>query len=369
MANLSVPTASLAQRLEKISVTDAKKKTSFLSLPNEIGYQIIGYLDLHDLYITHLTCRWTHALTNRDWKAEIAKLSKKERLDFMYKVAAGLDDVWACRQCVCLHPINTSDVPVNYGIRESKPFCLKEKKHLVLRPYGVTEVHIQLAFKYHGRQNLKDIYAKYLAELLKPYTRTVESGWYSRTLKIDHRVTPKIMNGRFMLESTMTVQDAHENIRLAELSRLTFCPHMNVGVQLGLIGRIGHSYIGPIHDVVPEEAVGGEFRGSCTSCMTEYSVVPHLRQCEGRVWYALGSCQEPDDEEFLSHIRPRYELLNMLNYGTMVRHPTLQQLFYNTDLVIAGRNGQSGTDVEEVRDSRMRPLASLAQLLYPLTFR
>lgn len=362
------PPQSQGQSITQLPAQEAIRDVPILCLPNEISNQIIGYLQPHDRYHLSKTCRWTRVLANQDWAALLLDLPQPERAKFLYGVAAHMNNVWVCRLCPCLRPINSEHVPRRWGMLEISK--RRPPDYTIAEAYGYKEMHIQMAVKLHSKRDLSDTQAAYLAEILRPYTFTtqVESG--SNDLRLEQRVTPRIVNGRFMLQCCWVMEKSKENIKSSEVVGLAFCPHMNVAVQLCLRARFGGKVNPLIQDHLPEELDGSEIKGSCSSCMTDFAVIFHRRRIEGKGWYALGSCQQFTDREFLSHIPQHYDLFRIWEPRSIRRGPSLRNMYYEDE---HRPSRQLGGDVGlELGVPTMggRPMGtprSLAQLLFPST--
>ena len=367
---MSTPTSpqNQGQSITQLPAQEAIRDVPILCLPNEISNQITWYLEPHDRYHLSKACRWTRSLANQDWAALLLDLPQPERAKFLYGVAAHMNDVWVCRLCPCLRLINSGSVPRRWGMLEINK--RRPPDYTIAEAYGFKEMHIQLAVKLHSKANLSNAQAAYLAEILGPYTYTTQVEGGSNDLRLEQRVTPRIVNGRFMLQCHWVMQKSKENIKSSEVVGLAFCPHMNVAVQLCLRARFGGKVNPLIQDQLPEELDGSEIKGSCSSCMTDFAVVSDRQRIEGKSWYALGSCQQFTDREFLNHIPQPYDLFRIWEPRSIRRGPSLRDMFYENEHKASRQLGGDvglGQGVPTMGGRRMGTPLTLAQLLYPST--
>ncbi|KAF4983979.1 hypothetical protein FZEAL_733 [Fusarium zealandicum] len=125
-----------------------------------------------------------------------------ERVDFVVDRTKKRLGHWTCDECTRCHPINTRDCPgVKCNTTCPSARTGSNKSRSPLDRYHPESRHVQLALKYASLKKKPWKHARYLKKLMKPRSgvdRIYSNGiWHD----IATKSTPKIVNGRFLLQT------------------------------------------------------------------------------------------------------------------------------------------------------------------------
>lgn len=293
-----------------------------LDLPVELIQFIIEHLELHDGYLLSQVCRAMRRLIRNDWKRLVTRhLTYLERLDFFNGIALILPNHWVCAPCGQLHRINVLDLPK--GERLDTPHCQVGEGRRLQWPYNIRETHVQLALKLSRLGNSNE---SYLRDIMSPFTSSIRTR-FPNSLQRYYRATPKIINGKFLLQVEWDFYDKGASIPVAHLCETFICPHMRI-TRVPPVERYcsyprchthGPSYFED-HVILAFSAAmrGQEVTGHCERCPTDYALKVETGMVTIRAWYDFGSEKSPIDKEWTVHVG--VERSNIESGGLVVPH-------------------------------------------------
>lgn len=287
--------------------------TSRLSrLPLEIFLLIADQLPLESKFLLSRTCRRARFNLHRDWSPELRQMLPDERLRLLLGIAYDMPNHLACVSSQRLRKISTFDTPTHLGyacISCSAPEEYRYERNLHgHRHYGLNYNHVQLALKY---TRLTNTHPKYLAKLMKPYSFHKERDlfpFYEKegpnilsSYDYQWRETPKIVNGRFLLESVWDVrckQGGRINwsdvawswSRICSDHFFTLVGNSVEPLQRARGGRLlalAHDH----YDIPPSDTVIESF--SCGKCRVDFQFEFSYNRWIIRSWRDLGTEHEP----------------------------------------------------------------------------
>ncbi|TDZ24612.1 hypothetical protein Cob_v002349 [Colletotrichum orbiculare MAFF 240422] len=91
----------------------APKAPGILGLPNEVLLEIMGYLELHDVYLLSKTCKRFQALAPKNWDLVLGQLNDIQHLHLVTGIVYGEKNgrVCPCRACQDFHKVNKCIMP------------------------------------------------------------------------------------------------------------------------------------------------------------------------------------------------------------------------------------------------------------------
>ncbi|KAJ0326244.1 hypothetical protein COL5a_007068 [Colletotrichum fioriniae] len=298
-------------------------------LPNEILYQILALLQLHDEFALSHTCKDLRALTHRDWILALVLLPRNHKLAFWTGLAYTKPNHWVCSPCCHLHRICTQDIP---GDKNYNPFsCQQNSRHVFSqRQYKLRHAHVQLALKLTRMGNgggLDKNQQRLLQNIMAPFASRANVPTSLTSTASAYAVTPKIVDGRFLIHVEHEVRDDPEASFL--LLRMTcsrrVCPHLMIllepnsqvifdddGVNINQWLGWGHTrYLSRYmasSDVmdgirVAVDGHGYESIGHCQRCAMDYTIIASHGTVMLHSWHDLGAYGSPESDEWMVHIQ------------------------------------------------------------------
>lgn len=289
---------------------ETRKKTSLITMPNELLFCIADYLDLHDMIHVSRTCQRLHAFFPCDWKRVFELLPDDQKLETLMALAKFMPNHTVCSACFKLHVVRKGDTPRSLKTRECDIKRSRLGPGLVPR-YQVRHEHVQTALKL----SKSGADPKYLKKLLA-------SHWSFRMNFLGpfcygpvHTVHPKIVKERFLVHEKMiflpplvpnSFSRYGRGMRIILHEALMICPHLV---------RYGGSYMGP--DILNHssrnvtEALtaaydheGEKMHGHCDQCLTDFSIMVSrgARRLTVNIWRDCGCYASPLNWQWRSHL-------------------------------------------------------------------
>ncbi|KAK1641390.1 hypothetical protein BDP81DRAFT_390653 [Colletotrichum phormii] len=272
-----------------------------LTLPNEILYQILASLALHDEFVLSHTCRGLRSLTQRDWTLAVISLPRNAKLAFWTGLAYTKPNHWVCGSCCKLHRLA-----------------------LKLTRMG-------------GKRNKNQ--QRLLEKIMAPFTSRVPQprGIHLTSTSSGCAVTPKTVGGRFLVH----VEHDFRHSREIALVRSGFfrrvCPHLMVMLEDPRQHFVFHDndvnvndgsrsqtrdvrvYFGTMYVpggcLVAVDGHGYETIGHCERCVMDYTILASFGVVTVHSWHDLGAYGSPESEEWMVHV--------MMSGNTYSRGPTV----------------------------------------------
>ncbi|KAL7908254.1 hypothetical protein GGI35DRAFT_453726 [Trichoderma velutinum] len=297
-----------------------------LNLPIEIILLVVERLPKYQQIIISQTCyplRLIILENNKLQNLSPINLDKDQRQEYLFALARGRLNLWACHKCVKLHRINQHDTPMNPQptIRcqtswDCYIYRVNYEHHHRHIPYKLFHRHIQLALKYTRLESmgnvLKKTYKDHLNCLLQPVLGVIRPHEYGMTNKIKGTlsVSPKITtDGEFLIHSRHTFFKDVESVSIKSVGWLRICLHQffipeahlhKLHIEpCQLVNRQFCSYWWNDLLTNPKSALGlvvasaflreTEVCGSCPFCETDFSVQASPEITIVRVWQRFGS--------------------------------------------------------------------------------
>ncbi|KAL6797487.1 hypothetical protein GGI42DRAFT_362132 [Trichoderma sp. SZMC 28013] len=297
-----------------------------LNLPVEIILLIFGHLQPYQHIILSQTCYPLRIIIRENNKLQnlfAINLDKYQREEYIFALARGQPDLWACQKCVKLHRVNRNDTPMNP--RPAIPcqtswdcylYRLNHKQYFQRTQYKLFHRHIQLALKYTRLETTETVlrkrYKDHLNRLLQPVLGVIHPRKYGMTNEIKGTlsVSPKVTtDGQFLIHSKRTFYKDVENVSIKSMGWLQICPHQSLTPE----ARLHKIHRGPCYlvndqfcsywwnDLLtnPRSVLGlvvmsaflreTEAFGSCPFCETDFSVQASSEITIVRVWQRFGS--------------------------------------------------------------------------------
>lgn len=297
-----------------------------LNLPIEIILLIVERLPQYQQIILSQTCYPLRLIIRKNNKLQnlsAINLDKDQRQEYIFALARGRPDFWACHKCVKLHRINRNDTPMNSRSAlqcqtswDCYYYRVNYKQYLRHIQYKLFHRHMQLALKYTRLETtgtvLTKTYKDHLNRLLQPVMEVIHPYKYGMTgeIKGTLSVSPKITtDGEFLIHSKHTFFKDVENVSIKSLGWLQICLHQFLTPE----AHMHKLHIMPCHlvddqfcsywwnDLLtnPTSAHGSvvlsaflretEVCGSCPYCETDFSVQASSEITIVRVWQRFGS--------------------------------------------------------------------------------
>lgn len=319
-----------------------------LQQPVDILHLILEYLPEPSRIILGQTCRVMRSMTRNVVVAK--QLSDHDHLEYLACIVRNLPDKWLCSGCREMHQACRGDLPQSSWARSCPIEWLADllnHEYCGHRLYAIHHRHVQLALKLTRlRDGASSRNINYLERLMAPYRSEFYTHPALENLQGRYEAYPKIVNGRFMTHSIWryTSEGGMHNPS-AQLSTYTFgflkiCPHlmhynesphsytyiadtMLYGLRrLDSHDRLETGQIALDQFIRNEPAkVCGEtlskvidkslsqrdeeIFGSCSACLTDFSIHAHLGCIMVRAWQDLGPECSPEDVAWRSQVTGR----------------------------------------------------------------
>ncbi|KAI3535352.1 hypothetical protein CSPX01_11463 [Colletotrichum filicis] len=314
-------------RTETTKSSSADNASPIQSLPNEILYQILSSLPLHDEFALSHTCKGLRILTHRDWTLALISLPRNHKLAFWTGLAYTKPNHWVCSPCCCLHRICTQDIP---GAKSHNPFPCQQNSRHIFNPknYKLRHAHVQLALKLARMSDSGGIdqnQQRLLEDIMAPFTSRVDVPANLISTTSRYAFTPKIIEGRFLIHMEHEVRDNLEAGLLRMTCSRRVCPHLMIllepngqvmfdddGVNINQWLGWGHPrYVSRYmasSDVmdgirVAVDGHGYEPIGHCNRCAMDYTIIASHGVVTLHSWHDLGAYGSPESNEWMVHIQ------------------------------------------------------------------
>ncbi|KAM6476996.1 hypothetical protein HDV62DRAFT_402232 [Trichoderma sp. SZMC 28011] len=297
-----------------------------LNLPIEIILLIVERLPQYQQIILSQTCYPLRLIIRKNNKLQnlsAINLDKDQRQEYIFAMARGHLDIWACHKCVKLHRINRNDTPMNPRTAiqgqtswDCYYYRVNYKAYFRHLQYKLFHRHMQLALKYTRLETtgtvLRKAYKDHLNRLLQPVSGVIHPHKYGMTSEIigTLSVSPKITtDGEFLIHSKRTFFKDVKSVSIKSLGWLQICLHQFLTPE----AHMHKLHRRPCHLVDdqfcsywwnnlltnPTSALGSvvlsaflretEVCGSCPFCETDFSVQASSEITIVRVWQRFGS--------------------------------------------------------------------------------
>lgn len=323
------------------------KKAAILQLPVDILFLIANNLALHDKFLLSHTCKALRRVILQDWDIELSRLSFEDQFGFWVGLAYTLPNRWACLKCCQLHPIDTSDVPVDFvRVRyRTVPCSLEHSRGIEVEQYSVQYYHMQFAFKL---SRLGNVYQQYLAALMQTYTRTYTEYSLIWPLEESYTAEPRIIHKRFILREEWNISN-NTNTALPLFPdqlhcRIPVCPHVEIAGGLVRSRRVKELSINCVvyrssmslregsilikENTLLEDSIalaygspGQWIFNSCLHCPTDFAVMISTdeRKATVRAWHDFGTEGSPLDAGWKAHVKEPWA--HWVDVGPYVDYP------------------------------------------------
>ncbi|KAL6870425.1 hypothetical protein J3F83DRAFT_736286 [Trichoderma novae-zelandiae] len=234
--------------LRRLTFKEAKAKQNplcaILQLPVEMMLLIFEHLPQYQRIILAQTCSSLRKIFIDNHKAcedgrhplSSGQLGIDQRSWFLSTLAYRQPNLLACYLCMKTHTIDKDDTLLSWfkDNRCRKP-ASREGSFYRGTEYHVRYRHIQLALKYtrlvkeegNGGPVLQRKYKGYLNNLMQPYSSPIQPREHGMTNKITGALTvsPKVADGRFIIQSTWKFDKSAEDVSHEWLWGLRICWH------------------------------------------------------------------------------------------------------------------------------------------------
>lgn len=280
----------------------SKQNSLLLSLPLELTFEIVSYLQLPVVILLSQTC--SQLWHQFHIKSSAALLDSHERFDHLMVLAYYLPDFQLCSPCKALHSINPKDVPGSIFHECCFRATHEEYRytHLPVTKYYYLEFrHVQLALKYTRLRNIHQIHQRYRADLLRKYTMNDPSHiLYSAILSFT--AEPVVVQNRFILRTTFEFYNFDKTLSaktLMEQGPFCICPHLRNESWRDWESDALLKVISRAFDAVGSQ-VDQEIY-SCSYCPTDYVIEIQRDRAIIHIWMDLGCGVTHLDPYWRSH--------------------------------------------------------------------
>ncbi|KAL6821657.1 hypothetical protein J3E69DRAFT_311543 [Trichoderma sp. SZMC 28015] len=299
-----------------------------LNLPIEIILLITERLPQYQQIILSQTCYPLRLITrnnNKLQKLSVINLDRDQQQEYVFALARGRPNLWACHKCVKLHRIDQHDTPTNQRPGtlcqtswswECYYYRVNYIPYFQHIQYRLFHRHVQLALKYTRLETtgtvLRKTYKDHLNRLLQPVLGNIHPHKYGMTNEIKGTlsISPKVTtDGEFLIHTKYTFYKDIENVSIKSMGCLQICVHQFLTSE----AHMHKMHSGPCHlvndqycscwwhDLLtnPRSAFGlvvvsaflreTEVCGSCPFCETDFSVQASSEITILRVWQRFGS--------------------------------------------------------------------------------
>ncbi|UKZ78355.1 hypothetical protein TrVFT333_006092 [Trichoderma virens FT-333] len=306
---------SSAQSASNGSASSASQEQHlpFLQLPLDLTIAIVSRLPRHNQIVVSQTC---HALRDslckyilREQNHLPERLPRRQRQEFLHLIARDHPDKWVCSACLELHQANDQDTP-RRPWSENCPFGESEAIDLTShRNHGfqLSHRHVQLTIKHTRLADSITLNTTHLQKLLAPYDSIIDGqfvkGWYL--------AYPKVVEGRYLLQSVRDFQKVMGRMLPQYLDKITICLHQTFRardiIPPGQLSRDTTSqderrYALQVAVETAFKSPGEGISSLCELCSTDFSVNASLQGVVVRVWQDFGPEGTPQDPYWQSHV-------------------------------------------------------------------
>ncbi|KAL7934072.1 hypothetical protein V8C35DRAFT_322202 [Trichoderma chlorosporum] len=290
------PRATLRKTIEKRRADKAASnnaKAALLQMPVELVREFSNAMPTVDKMVFAETCRAIHNSVGLTPFSEDQGEVLEEKFEYLARRSRETPNQWVCEECLCQHDIDESDTPANPVLACPVISLNRSRVNLSLRliareEYRLGRRHVQLALKYTRLYDeISPQHRRYLRRLMATHMYSFSS--IEKDVPVFHasKITPRIINGRFLLKCIFELRQKSLPINKHLLAGEYVCQH-----QAYIDEDIeGDCPLTKFHmaAVTAFKRRGREFSGHCPRCCTDFSVKALTRSVKITVWHDLGT--------------------------------------------------------------------------------